>query len=101
MFSTKKHQSTAIKTKSNRRHSLRLTSVSKPRPIIRETRKNHSSLLHTNHSSSPLAPKWRKVENESSEENSTNNDEGNDDDDYDELLARHHRLMLEEQKDRK
>jgi hypothetical protein len=77
----KLRQSAAIKAKQNRRHSLRLNSIIKPRPIIRET-----------------PPKWRKVENEISEENSSNNDE---DDDYDVLLARHHRLMLEEQKDRK
>lgn len=46
----------------------------------------------------PLAPKWRKVENDTADESSSVNE---NDDDYDELLARHHRHMLEEQKDRK
>ncbi|CAF2729674.1 unnamed protein product [Rotaria sp. Silwood2] len=77
----KLHQSTALKKKQNRRHSLRLTSNTKPRPIIHET---------------PL--KLCTIENDHIEENSLNNDE---DDNYDELLARHHRHMLEEQKDRK
>jgi hypothetical protein len=43
-FSAKKpklRQSTAIKAEQNRRHSLRLNSIIKPRPIIRETRRNH------------------------------------------------------------
>jgi hypothetical protein len=36
----KLRQSAAIKAKQNRRHSLRLNSIIKPRPIIRETRRN-------------------------------------------------------------
>ncbi len=103
MFSSaKKHklrQSTAIKAEQNRRHSLRLNAIIKPRPIIRETRRESIILsLSCLLLFSLLAPKWRKVENEVSEDNSSNNDE---DDDFDALLARHHRLTLEEQKDRK
>ncbi|CAF1121971.1 unnamed protein product [Rotaria sordida] len=80
----KLHKTIGLKKKQNRRHSLRLTSNTKPiksRSIIHET---------------PL--KLPTIENDNIEENSLNNDEN---DNYDELLARHHRHMLEEQKDRK
>ena len=82
----------------NRRHSLRLTSVvkeTKSKAITHEISNKKADNKHL-----CQTPKWRSIVDDT--ENDTADSTDDMDDDYDdEVLIRHHRLMLEEQKDRK